>query len=120
MYGMRSSIFCPRKSHVILRDIQLSRLDRYWMVFCLYSGLVANGSRYYPKNMVLVLPVIVGFSNGLGWEYFSKKLWVRLLLKIYDDIRGINWRWQSLDSASIKAPLDGTGLVVIPQTEEAS
>ena len=36
-----------------------------------------------------------------------QKLWVRLL-KIYDDIRGIKWRWQSLDSASIKAPLGGT------------
>jgi transposase len=45
-----------------------------------------------------------------------QKLWVKLL-KIYDDIRGINWRWQSLDSASIKAPLGGTGLVVIPRIE---
>jgi hypothetical protein len=45
-----------------------------------------------------------------------QKLWVRLL-KIYDDIRGIDWKWQSLDSASIKAPLGGTGLVVIPRIE---
>jgi hypothetical protein len=50
----------------ILRDIQLlSSLEMYLMVFCLYSGLVASGRRYYPKNMVLVLPIIVGFSNGL-------------------------------------------------------
>jgi transposase len=35
-----------------------------------------------------------------------KKLWTRLL-KVYDDVVGIQWRWQSLDSVSIKAPLGG-------------
>ena len=35
------------------------------------------------------------------------KLWVKLL-KIYDDIQGIKWKWQSLDSSSVKAPLGGT------------
>jgi putative transposase len=37
-----------------------------------------------------------------------QKLWVRLL-EIYDDVRGIKWRWQqSLDSGtSVKAPLGG-------------
>ena len=35
------------------------------------------------------------------------KLWVRLL-EVYDDLRGISWIWQSLDSVSIKAPLGGT------------
>jgi hypothetical protein len=54
--------------------------------------------------MALVLPAIDGFSIGSGWEYSSKKLWVRLL-KIYDDIRGIDWKWQSLDSVTIKTPL---------------
>ena len=34
------------------------------------------------------------------------KLWVKLL-KIYDDINGIKWKWQSLDSSSVKAPLGG-------------
>ena len=33
-----------------------------------------------------------------------QKLWIRML-EIYDDARGIKWKWQSLDSASIKAPL---------------
>ena len=45
-----------------------------------------------------------------------QKLWVRLL-EIYDDARGIKWRWQSLDSASVKAPLGGTRLAPILQTE---
>ena len=35
-----------------------------------------------------------------------QKLWVRLL-KLYDDLRGIKWKWQSLDSISVKAPLGG-------------
>ena len=29
------------------------------------------------------------------------------LLKIYDNMIGINWAWQSLDSISIKSPLGG-------------
>jgi len=36
-----------------------------------------------------------------------QKLWIRLL-QVYNDLRGIRWRWLSLDSVSIKAPLGGT------------
>jgi transposase len=35
-----------------------------------------------------------------------RKLWARLL-KVYDEVVGIQWNWQSLDSVSIKAPLGG-------------
>jgi transposase len=35
-----------------------------------------------------------------------KKVWIRLL-EIYDDLIGINWTWQSIDSISIKSPLGG-------------
>ena len=35
-----------------------------------------------------------------------QKLWTRLL-KEYDDVVGIQWNWQSLDSVSVKAPLGG-------------
>ena len=36
-----------------------------------------------------------------------QRLWIRLL-KVYDGIVGIRWKWQSLDSIiSIKAPLGG-------------
>jgi hypothetical protein len=72
-----------------------------------------EGDATQRKNMVLVLPVIVDFSNGSGWMGVFQKLWVRLL-KIYDDICGINWKWQSLDSVTtIQAPLGGTGLFVV-------
>ena len=36
-----------------------------------------------------------------------QRLWVRLL-EGYDDLRGIGWKWQALDSISVKAPLGGT------------
>jgi transposase len=35
-----------------------------------------------------------------------KRIW-RLLLKEYDELRGIQWRWQAIDSATTKAPLGG-------------
>ena len=34
------------------------------------------------------------------------KLWT-LCLKEYDDLKGIDWRWQSVDSATISAPVKG-------------
>ena len=43
-----------------------------------------------------------------------KKIWVKLLT-IYDDLNGINWTWQSLDSISTKSPLGGTRLETILQ-----
>jgi hypothetical protein len=54
--------------------------------------------------MVLLPRVIEGFRSGLIRVF--EKLWIRLL-EIYDDIRGIEWEWQSLDSVSVKAPLGG-------------
>jgi transposase len=44
------------------------------------------------------------FKNGLNLTF--KKIWIRLL-KIYDNLKGIRWTWQSLDSISIKSPLGG-------------
>src|SRR5436305_1103070 len=41
--------------------------------------------------------------NGRG---VFKRVW-RLLLKEYEELRGIQWRWQALDSATTKAPLGG-------------
>ncbi len=45
------------------------------------------------------------FQEWNGLDVF-KKTWTRLL-KTYDDLMGINWTWQSLDSISIKSPLGG-------------
>jgi len=40
-------------------------------------------------------------------------MWVEALL-IYDEERGIDWNWSSLDSASVKAPKGGTSPGPIP------
>lgn len=42
------------------------------------------------------------------WERLGvfEKLWAKLLIR-YDELRGIKWRFQSLDSATVKAPLGG-------------
>jgi transposase len=41
-----------------------------------------------------------------------QKLWVKLLER-YDELRGIEWEWQSLDSLTVKAPLGGKPRVLI-------
>ena len=46
------------------------------------------------------------FQEWTEYKVFQR-LWVRLL-EVYDDLRGIKWTWQSLDSVSVKAPLGGT------------
>ena len=42
------------------------------------------------------------------------KLWAKLLAR-YDDLRGIQWRFQSLDSVIVKAPLGGRRRVRTPR-----
>jgi transposase len=46
-------------------------------------------------------------------------MWVEALL-MYDEQRGIDWNWSSLDSASVKAPKGGTLRVPIPLIAENS
>lgn len=53
-------------------------------------------------------------SGSSGHRYFQarvragvfRKLW-RLCLQEYDELQGVAWRWQSLDSVSIQAPVRG-------------
>lgn len=53
-------------------------------------------------------------SGSSGHRYFQawartgvfRKLWRRCLAQ-YDDLKGIDWRWQSLDSVTIQAPVKG-------------
>lgn len=48
-----------------------------------------------------------------------QKAWVKLL-EMYDERRRIKWKWQSLDSSSVKAPLGGKRPVRTPQTGASS
>ena len=45
-----------------------------------------------------------------------QKVWQRLLDR-YDESKGIGWNWQSIDSATVKAPLGGKQLVLTRQIE---
>lgn len=45
-----------------------------------------------------------------------QKVWQRLLDR-YEELKGIGWNWQSLDSATVKAPLGGKRLAQIQQIE---
>jgi len=50
------------------------------------------------------------------WERMGvfEQLWQKLLER-YDDLRGIQWQFQSLDSATVKAPLGGRRRARTPQ-----
>ena len=74
------------------------------MEFYTSLELGANG-RCYPKSMDSGSTCHRRFQEWNKLDVF-KKTWVRLL-KIYDQIIGINWTWQSIDSISIKSPLGG-------------
>jgi transposase len=45
------------------------------------------------------------FQQWVGAGVFER-IWAKLLRR-YDDVQGVRWRWQSLDSSSVKAPLGG-------------
>jgi transposase len=53
-------------------------------------------------------------SGSSGHRYFQawvkqgvfRELW-QICLKEYDDLQGVEWRWQSLDSVSVQAPVKG-------------
>ncbi len=55
------------------------------------------------------------FQEWVQMDVFQK-VWKRLLDR-YDEMKGIGWKWQSLDSATVKAPLGGKRLVLIQQIE---
>ena len=41
-----------------------------------------------------------------AWAGVFERIW-RVCLKHYDDLQGIDWRFQSMDSASVSAPVKG-------------
>jgi hypothetical protein len=91
---------------MILYDVILFSLERFWMVLYVYQEQAASGKCFQENMGLVLLRVIGGFKNG--W-IVSDVLRDRIrLLEVYDDLRGIGWNWQSLDSVSVKAPLGGT------------
>ncbi len=117
-YGMKLEIFCPERNRLKQQAGQLYLSEKYLMVCPLH-----------PKNRMSVevaacSRVWLWFHmsqtvSGVGRVRHFQKVWIRLL-KIYDDLMGIRWTWQSLDSISIKSPLGGRWQETIPLTEEAN
>ena len=75
------------------------------MALYMFLGQNVNG-KCFPKNMVLALHIChLRFQQWVQLGIF-KKIWI-ILLKEYDNKKGIKWTWQSIDSISIKSPLGG-------------
>src|SRR6478735_718416 len=64
--------------------------------FLPYLSPTANGS-------VVRVPCMRGSWNGNA-QVFLEAPWQAGLAE-YDDLQGIAWRWQSIDGATMKAPL---------------
>ena len=101
------------------------------------KALGTNGRPVVPFRMVLD-GILYVLRTGCQWkmlpaEYGSgstchrrfqewvrkgvfQKLWVKLLER-YDELKGISWEWQSLDSLAVKAPLGGKPRVLIRRIE---
>ena len=69
--------------------------------------------RLFQGNTAQARHVTEGSSSGSRKEGRFEKIWIKLLQR-YDDVRGIKWKWQSLDSSSVKAPLGGIRPVQTP------
>jgi putative transposase len=78
----------------------LFRLGKFWIIYILRTGCQW---KMLPKEYGSGSTCHRWFQQWIVYEVFQK-LWVRLL-EVYDDLKGIRWMWQSLDSVSIKAPL---------------
>lgn len=76
------------------------RLGKFWIIYILRTDCQW---KMLPKEYGSGSTCHRRFQQWIVSEVFQK-LWVRLL-EVYDDLKGIRWMWQSLDSVSIKAPL---------------
>ena len=83
------------------RDWNCGKSPTEFPTFCVQ---VANGK---PRHMSSVPAVhcIATSRNGHRRGVF-RQLW-KYCLRHYDHLRGIQWKWQSLDGSTTKAPLGG-------------
>ena len=103
-YGMKSGLILPseKPNNTIGRPAVSFRKVLDGILFVLRTGCQW---KMLPKEYGSGSTCHRRFQQWSSSKVFQK-LWIRLL-KVYDGIVGIHWRWQSLDSISIKAPLEG-------------
>ena len=103
-FGLAWSRSCPSIAPRRWAGGHDSNCGRSPTAFSTFCAPAANGKR---------LPDEFGSGSSLH-RYFQEwarrqvfhKLW-KYLLRRYDALRGIQWKWQSLDGATTKAPLGG-------------
>jgi transposase len=72
------------------------------ILFVLYTGCQWKAM---PKQFGSGSAIHAYFQEWVEWGVFYE-LW-QLALEEYDDLKGIDWEWQSVDGAMTKAPLGG-------------
>ena len=104
-YGMRSELLLPpeKTNNTIGRPIVPFRKVLDGILYVLRTGCQW---KMLPKEYGSGSTCHRRFQQWTLTKVFQR-LWNRLL-QVYDDVKGIGWKWQSLDSVSIKAPLGGT------------
>ena len=95
----------PRKSKVGRpRTVNLKRITE-GIFYVMRTGIqwqAAPREKFGPPSTVYYY-----FSKWTTQGVFEK-LWA-VALSIYDDLKGLEWKWQSIDGAMTKAPLGGKG-----------
>lgn len=102
----------PRKSNVgHPRTVDLRRITE-GIFYVLRTGVqwqAVPRERFGPPSTVYYY-----FSQWVKAGVFEK-LWAEALA-VYDDLKGLEWTWQSIDGAMTKAPLGGRPPAPIPRT----
>jgi putative transposase len=70
--------------------------------------VLRTGSQWNALNDTGICSSSTAHSRFQEWTTAGvfRKLW-KLGLKTYDELKGLNWSWQSMDGAMTKAPLGG-------------
>ena len=104
IYGMRSRIILPSEKldKTVGRPIVPFRKILDGILYVLRTGCQW---KMLPKEYGSGSTCHRRFQQWSVSKVFEK-LWIRLL-EVYDDIRGIRWKWLSLDSISIKGSFRG-------------
>ena len=99
-------------------------------------GPYPRGGRPPTPNRVILAGVLYKMRTGCQWKAIPSVFgsgptchrrfshWVELgafpriweaALRFYDELKGLDWKWASLDSATVKAPKGGTRQVRTPR-----
>ena len=105
IYGMRSS-YCFRQKNQMITIGRPAIPFRKVLDGILHVLRTGCQWKMLPKEYGSGSTCHRRFQQWIVSDVF-RKLWIRLL-EDYDDLRSIGWKWQSLDSVSMKSPLGGT------------